>query len=220
MFLIGVLAGAKAASHTATTVRLDPALISAFGLPGCADQSSIAQTLNAATEQDVADLQAVLGELFGSYSQARRHDFTHEILVLDIDLSPLPARSEAWGSERGYMGRSRSRDRAQTGAGTRRRHPGDRVGNGHHRSQGGELSRLARSDLWDGGPTRLGWRRCRYPQEMRTNRDPPGQWLEAEGQWTQYHLALTARVPGYEQVQIRRSVSHVGAWHQHLATYL
>ncbi len=109
MFLVGVLAGAQAVSQTATTVRLDPALVSAFGLPGCADQSSIAQTLNAATEQDVVDLQAALGELFGSYSQAHRHDFTHEMLVLDIDLSPLPASSAAEGSERGYMGRCRSK---------------------------------------------------------------------------------------------------------------
>lgn len=90
MFLVGVLAGAKAVSHTATTVRIDPALVRAFGLPGCADQSSIAETLNAATEQDVADLQAALGELFGSHSQAHRHDFERDFLVLDIDLSPLP----------------------------------------------------------------------------------------------------------------------------------
>lgn len=50
MFLVGVLAGAKTVSQTATTIRIDPALISAFGLPGCAEQSSIAETLNAATE--------------------------------------------------------------------------------------------------------------------------------------------------------------------------
>jgi hypothetical protein len=109
MFLVGVLAGAKAVSHTATTVRLDPALISAFGLPGCAEQSSIAETLNAATEQDVADLQAALGELFRSYSQSRQHDFTRDFLVLDLDLSPLAASKHAEGSERGYMGRSRSK---------------------------------------------------------------------------------------------------------------
>ena len=109
MFLVAVLAGAKAVSQTATTVRLDPALISAFGLPGCAEQSSIAQTLNAATEQDVADLQATLGELFGSFSQAQRHGFPHKLLVLDVDLSPLPASSAAEGSERGYMGRCRSK---------------------------------------------------------------------------------------------------------------
>jgi hypothetical protein len=109
MFLVGVLAGAQAVSQTTTTVRIDPALITAFGLPGCADQSSIAQTLNAATEQDVADLQTTLGELFGSYSQAHQHDFTQGLLVLDIDLSPLPASSAAEGSERGYMGRYRSK---------------------------------------------------------------------------------------------------------------
>jgi hypothetical protein len=109
MFLVAVLAGAKAVSHTATTVRIDPALVSAFGLPGCAEQSSIAETLNAATEQDVADLQVALGEIFGSYSQAQRHDFTRDFLVLDVDLSPLPASKHAEGSERGYMGRCRSK---------------------------------------------------------------------------------------------------------------
>ncbi len=109
MFLVGLLAGAKAVSHTATTVRLDPALISAFGLPGCAEQSSIAETLNAASEQDVADVQVALGELFGSYSQSRQHDFTRDFLVLDVDLSPLPASKSAEGSERGYMGRCRSK---------------------------------------------------------------------------------------------------------------
>ena len=109
MFLVAVLAGAKAVSHTATTVRIDPALISAFGLPGCAEQSSIAETLTAATEQDVADVQEALDELFGSYGQSRRHDFTCAFLVLDVDLSPLPASKQAEGSERGYMGRSRSK---------------------------------------------------------------------------------------------------------------
>lgn len=109
MFFVGLLAGAKAVSHTATTVRVDPALIAAFGLPGCAEQSVIAQTLNAATEQDVADLQAALGEIFGCYGQARRHHFKREDLVLDVDLSPLPASQRAEGSERGYMGRCRSK---------------------------------------------------------------------------------------------------------------
>ena len=90
MFLVAVLAGAKAVSHTATTVRIDPALVTAFGLPGCVEQSSIAETLNAATEQDVADMQVALDELFRSYSQTRQHDFTRDFLVLDVDLSPLP----------------------------------------------------------------------------------------------------------------------------------
>ena len=109
MFFVGLLAGARAVSHTATTVRVDPALIAAFGLPGCAEQSVIAETLNAATEQDVAALQTALGEIYGCYGQARRHPFKRELLVLDVDLSPLPTSKRAEGSERGYMGRCRSK---------------------------------------------------------------------------------------------------------------
>ncbi len=109
MFLVAVLAGAKAVSQTAITVRIDPALMSSFGLPGCADQSSIAQTLNAASEQDVANMQTALDELFRAHSQAYQHDFEQDLLVLDIDLSPLPASAAAEGSERGYMGRYRSK---------------------------------------------------------------------------------------------------------------
>jgi hypothetical protein len=122
--------GAKAVSHTATTVRVDPALIAAFGLPGCAEQSVIAATLNAATQQDVADLQAALGEIYGCYGQARRHPFKRELLVLDVDLSPLPASQRAEGSQRGYMGRCRSGDRAQTGARASGRHSRNHLGDG------------------------------------------------------------------------------------------
>jgi hypothetical protein len=109
MFLVGVLAGAKAVSHTATTVRIDPALISPFGLPGCTEQSSIAQTLNAASKQDVADVQVALDEIFRTHSQSRQHEFTRQLLVLDVDLSPLPTSKHAEGSERGYMRRYRSK---------------------------------------------------------------------------------------------------------------
>jgi Transposase DDE domain len=109
MLLVGFLAGIKAVSHTSTTVRVDRALTAAFGLPGCAEQSVLADTLDAASEADVADLQAALAELFEQYSQARHHPFEQELLVLDIDLSPLPASKHAEGSERGYLGRSRSK---------------------------------------------------------------------------------------------------------------
>jgi hypothetical protein len=109
MFLVALLAGAKAISQTNTTIGVDPALSRAFGLPGCADQSVIAATLNAATPADVAALQAALAETFGRYSQARRHDLAKALLVLDVDLSPLPASRQAEGSERCYMGRCRSK---------------------------------------------------------------------------------------------------------------
>src|ERR671933_1095160 len=109
MIFVALLAGAKAISHTGTTLRVDPALQRAFGLPGCADQSVLAETLNAATDQDVMALRTAVEKLFRQHSQACRHDFAQELLVLDIDLSPLPASRKAEGSERCYMGRCRAR---------------------------------------------------------------------------------------------------------------
>jgi hypothetical protein len=109
MVLVSLLAGAKAIAHSGTTLRADPALQAAFGLPGCAEQSVLADTLDAATEQDVADLRRVVDATFEQHSQARRHDFAREVLVLDLDLSPLPASRRAEGSERCYMGRCRSK---------------------------------------------------------------------------------------------------------------
>jgi hypothetical protein len=109
MFFVASLAEAKAVSPTRTTVGGDPALCMAFGLPDCADQSVIAATLDAASEAAGVALQTVLGEAFRRYSQAVRQDLNQELLVLDVDLSPLPASRHAEGSERGYMGRCRSK---------------------------------------------------------------------------------------------------------------
>jgi hypothetical protein len=109
MFLVSLLAGAKAVAHTNLILQVDPALWRAFGLPGCADQAGIAHTLDAATEADVSTLREALAETFCRYSQARQHDFSQEPLVLDLDLSPLPASRHAEGSTRGYMGRCRSK---------------------------------------------------------------------------------------------------------------
>jgi hypothetical protein len=109
MLFVALLAGAKAVVQTGTTLRVDPALCRAFGLPGCAEQSVIADTLDAATAEDVAALQAALATVFRRYSQAQRHDYARAVLVVDIDLSPLPASARAEGSTRGYMGRHRSK---------------------------------------------------------------------------------------------------------------
>src|SRR5579859_7437292 len=82
MLFVSLRAGAKAVSHTNLTLRVDPALWTAFGLPGCADQAGIAHTLDAATEADVSALREALAETFCLYSQARQHNFTKELLVL------------------------------------------------------------------------------------------------------------------------------------------
>ncbi len=109
MVFVSLLAGAKASYHTGTTLRVDPALQAAVGLPGCAEQSVLAATLDAATEADVAARRQVVEASCLQYSQARRHDFAQAVLGLDVDPSPLPASKRAEGSERGYRGRGRSK---------------------------------------------------------------------------------------------------------------
>lgn len=109
MFFVALLAGAKAVSHSNLTLRADPALYRAFGLSGCADQASIAHTLDAATEADVSALREAVAETFRRFSQTRRHNFSQDGLVLDLALSPLPTSRHAEGATRGYMGRCRSK---------------------------------------------------------------------------------------------------------------
>lgn len=109
MLFVSLLAGAQTVYETGTTLRTDPALRAAFGLPGCADQSVIADTLDAATPTDVMALRAAVEALFVQYRQTRRHDFARTVLVLDLDLSPLPASRSCEGSTRGDMGRCRSK---------------------------------------------------------------------------------------------------------------
>src|SRR5438105_15003815 len=64
MLFVALLAGAKSVYHVGTTLGVDRALQVAFGLPGCADQSTIAATLDAATVEDVAALREVVETAF------------------------------------------------------------------------------------------------------------------------------------------------------------
>lgn len=68
-----------------------------------------AATVDGAPPADVVTRQAALAEMGRSYSQARRHDWPTDQLVLDVDLSPLPASRHAAGATRGSMGRCRSK---------------------------------------------------------------------------------------------------------------
>jgi hypothetical protein len=141
MLFVALLAGAKAVSHTGLTLRVDPALQAAFGLPGCADQSVIADTLDAATEQDVAAVRAAVETLFRQHSHTLRHDLATAVLTLDVDLSPLPASRRSEGSTRGGHGPQPLQDRAQAGARAGGPVPGDRLGRRAGGASRGELAR-------------------------------------------------------------------------------
>ena len=57
--LLGILCGAKTIAQSNVTIRLDPAVQRAFGRTGCAEQSTIARTLQASTAETVDQLSRV-----------------------------------------------------------------------------------------------------------------------------------------------------------------
>ena len=54
--LLGILCGAKTMSQSNVTIRVDPAVQRAFGRTGCAEQATIARTLQASTAETVTEL--------------------------------------------------------------------------------------------------------------------------------------------------------------------
>jgi Transposase DDE domain group 1 len=107
--LVGMWCGAKTIAQSKVTVRVDPAVQHAFGRKGCADQSTIARTLQAGTPQSVQQLEHVSWYYLKRYGHTPRHRFRERLLWVDIDLTPLPTGAKAEGSERTWMGRCRSK---------------------------------------------------------------------------------------------------------------
>ena len=107
--LLGILCGAKTISQSNITIRVDPAVQRAFGRTGCAEQSTIARTLQACTAETVAQFDRVSWYYLKRYGQTPHHRFAERLLWVDVDVTPMPIGSKAEGSERTWMGRNRSK---------------------------------------------------------------------------------------------------------------
>jgi hypothetical protein len=107
--LLGILCGAKTIAQSNTTIRLDPAVQRAFGRTGCAEQSTIARTLQASTAETVDRLSQVAWYYLKCYGQTPHHRYAERLLWVDVDVTPLPIGAQAEGSERTWMGRNRSK---------------------------------------------------------------------------------------------------------------
>lgn len=103
--LIAILAGAQGLVEVNSLLRSDVALQRAFGRRGCADQSTIQDTLNHATATTVAQLEQALEEIFIQHSAASYHDYRASWQILDIDLSAMPCGKRAEGATKGYFNR-------------------------------------------------------------------------------------------------------------------
>jgi hypothetical protein len=112
--LLGSLCGAKTIAQRHITIRVDPAVQRAFGRTGCAEQSTIARTLQASTAETVAQLSRVSWYYLKRYGQTPPHRFAERLLWVDVDITPMPIGAKAEGSERTWMGRNRSKTGRKT----------------------------------------------------------------------------------------------------------
>src|SRR5437660_3634425 len=112
--LLGILCGAKTISQSNVTIRVDPAVQRACGRTGCAEQSTIARTLQASTAETVAQLSPVSWYYLTRYGQTPHHRFAERLLWGDVDVPPLPIGAQAEGSDRTWMGRNRSKTGRKT----------------------------------------------------------------------------------------------------------
>jgi hypothetical protein len=101
--LIGMLAGAEGMVEVNTKVRSDVAVQRAFGRRGCAEQSTIQDTFDHCSAENVAQLEQVIDETFVTHSQAFWTDASQRLRLLDLDLTGLPCGKKAACATKGYF---------------------------------------------------------------------------------------------------------------------
>lgn len=101
--LMSIIAGNEALYQINTRLRPDLTLAAAWHRTKIAEQSTIADTLDALTPVQLAQLRAGTAALFGQHSQTMQHTFAERLLVIDLDPTGLSASRRAQGSRRGYF---------------------------------------------------------------------------------------------------------------------
>ncbi len=106
--LVSVLANCSSVKQIDLRIRPESVLAEAWGREQFAEQSTVADTLNAFTETSVAELRRAIDTIYQREGQACRHNFDADLLVVDIDLTGLRASARAQGSTKGYFSGQRN----------------------------------------------------------------------------------------------------------------
>ncbi|MFC1960366.1 hypothetical protein ACFLYO_06620 [Chloroflexota bacterium] len=112
---INILAGGEGVVEINTRVRPDQALQQAFGRTSCADQSSVSQTLNVCTPENVDQLRAALQSIYQQQSQGYQHDYQKQYQLLDVDMTGMPAGRQGEGVTKGYFPKQKNQRGRQLG---------------------------------------------------------------------------------------------------------
>jgi hypothetical protein len=100
---INILAGGQGLIEIETLVRPDRVLQRAFGRNGCAEQSTISDTLDACDAQTNAQMRAALRTILLRRGQGCRHDYTRQRQVLDVDMTGWPGGCQGEGVEKAFF---------------------------------------------------------------------------------------------------------------------
>ena len=110
--VLGIISGAETINDINHTLRVDAPLLGAFGYETCAEQSVIQQTFNAATAENVVQLESALEQIWMQENQSvsllESAAREQTMVTVDLDLSGMPASSKAEGSTKGYFAGKRN----------------------------------------------------------------------------------------------------------------
>ncbi len=112
---ITILTGAGTLCEVNLRLRPDPALSRAFGRSACAEQSTISDTLDACSAENVEQLRQALSTVLRQHGRAYRHDYERALQVLDVDMSGLVCGTQAEGAAGGYFAGRKGRRGRQLG---------------------------------------------------------------------------------------------------------
>lgn len=112
---INILAGGVGLVEINTRVRPDYALQQAFGRTSCAEQSSVSDTVNACTPENVTPLRTALTLILRQHRQCYRHEYEKTWQILDVDMTGMPAGRQGEGVSKGYFAKQPNRRGRQLG---------------------------------------------------------------------------------------------------------
>jgi len=112
---IAILTGAHGLVEINMRLRSDPGLQAAMGRAGCAEQSTVQQTLDACTEETVAQMEEALDEIYRQHGASYRHDYAQAWQLLDAGISGAPCGPTAACATKGYFAKQRNRRGRQIG---------------------------------------------------------------------------------------------------------
>jgi hypothetical protein len=113
--LINILAGGHGIADVNNRVRVDKAIQLVFGRSICAEQSTISETLNVSTGENVLEFTGALKLIYQKHGQGYQHDYEKGSQVLDIDLSAMLSGKQAEGATKGYFSGHENRRGRQLG---------------------------------------------------------------------------------------------------------